>query len=210
MSYIAETIELDEHPGFRAQIIADEYPSPPEFEAGYPVIQLTQKSYYPRTDGHVYGQEVAGMEWALDKFLMDTDDGYEVFARYLRIFHDGDAVVISRPTSREYGYVVYGTRSLLDSWGCTADSPVEPEAKEWEAYIEGDVYGIVIERRTLTETTIFDADGDELDFDADETWTEVESCWGFYGSPWGADSYVAAEAREMLLTEATHAESKVA
>lgn len=199
MSWTAETIELPEVPYMRARIVVDEYPHAPEFEAGYPVIRLEYRGYTTRTDGHVYGQEVDGMEDALDHFLTTTDDGLETFARYLRIFHGGDAEVMSRPTSRESGYVVYGTRSLLESWGCGPDQAVVPEADEWEAYIAGDVYGIVIEKHTTTETVTFDTDGTELDFEAGMSWTEIESVWGFYdGNLYYGQSHTIAEATAML------------
>lgn len=200
MTYISETIELEDVPNVRAHIVLDEYPHAPEFDNGYPVIRLEYRGYCVRTEGHAYGQEVAGMEDALDKFLTETDDGLETFARYLRIFHGGDAVVIERPTSREYGYVVYGTRSLLDSWDCTEETEVQPEAKEWEAYIAGDVHGIVVERKVTTTTIVHDyATGDEIREESDVTWEEIESVWGFYEEDvWSERSYTRAEATVMV------------
>jgi hypothetical protein len=59
----------------------------------------------------------------------------------------------------------------------------EAELNEWRAYVEGDVWGYVVERKVDLSMT---------DCDVIESWEEVDSCWGFYGEEWAEQAAVEA------------------
>ena len=65
--------------------------------------------------------------------------------------------------------------------------------KEWNQYLFGEVYGYIIEKpdiiysitkkkfdRLLLENDLATL---ESEFDIDNNWEEIDSCWGFYGDP---------------------------
>lgn len=191
-----ETITLDEYPDVRARIVYDSEPHAPENDGGIPTFGIYHGSYGPRLDGQVYGTTApAWLEDALDRFLSDHGwtDGVEVFARYLRIWHGGDADVIRSGDSRNYSYVAAYTRELVvNEWGCEPERlplDIMAESAEWLAYLDGDVYGIIVEERVKQA-----ANG--LDDDDEDEWAETdERCWGFYGD---VASYVTDEARDMI------------
>ena len=62
------------------------------------------------------------------------------------------------------------------NWKETAYEWMEGEVKEYDMYLQNEVYGII--------TGEYDGEGNPED---DNSWTDEESCWGFYSSKWGDD-----------------------
>lgn len=75
------------------------------------------------------------------------------------------------------------------------EKAVETEVEVYDSYLQNDVYGIRVERRVITTVTKRDPLTDELvdEDEYDDTWDEVDSCWGFIGRKWAE-----AEAKETL------------
>lgn len=67
------------------------------------------------------------------------------------------------------------------------------EVETFATYLEGDVYGIIVEEAVL------DSDGDVTE------WNEIDACWGFYGY-----KYAEEEAQRMGAYWATKREEEVA
>lgn len=112
-----------------------------------------------------------------------------VVERYLRIFHgaafttlagpsQGDTLVIfDSPAHREL--MGHFARRDLSHW--TADEFLRGDIDTWQAYIDGDVWGIgyaVLEERVTTETPV-DLDGQDWD-------VSIEG-WGFAGIEWARE-----------------------
>ena len=57
-----------------------------------------------------------------------------------------------------------------------AHNYIESEAREYEAWADGDVYGYVIEQRADWQRTLHDGTDETR-----EGWESIESCWGFFG-----------------------------
>lgn len=176
-------VEVTPHGVFSAVVVRDEYPSEPYNDFGCPVLQVNPRYYSADVNRMSYGDESwrrdgisDTAEDALSKFISEfgLHEGMDVFDRYLRIFHGGSAVTYDPGYHSDYYYVTYDTRAMREFWGQTGDmlETSAPEMSEWEAYIEGEVYGIRVE-----VATGFDVDGEPTD------WSEVEdtAVWGYYG-----------------------------
>lgn len=185
----AHHVEETPHGIFRAKVMLDEYPEQPEHDFGCPIIQLDTSRYYGTgVEITKYGSESYkhdgighGGEYVLERFIeaYGANDGVEVFDRYLRIFHGGSAVAWSSYGYTDYIYVTYDTRAMREFWGCTGDNleHTGPEMAEWRHWVEGEVYGIDVERAVS-----FDDDGEP------DMWDSLDhSCWGFYGEEYAKE-----------------------
>lgn len=194
------------HGIFRACVRDDFDPAPPEHFAGCPVYRVGRSRDYvgPELDAEaVYGHESAAndgmngrgvdLPCAVDKFTYDHGhDSLDVTDRWLRIFHGGSLKVLSS-TMHQGGddYVTYDTRAMREWWGQTGDmlETSAPEADEWQAYLDGEVYSVAVER-----AVDFDEDGEP------DAWVEVEGpIYGHYGQ-----DYALQAAEDMLHDEIEH------
>lgn len=72
---------------------------------------------------------------------------------------------------------VLGTGAdIKRNWKETAYKWMEGEVKEYDMYLQNEVYGIITEE--------YDGEGNPED---DDSWTDKESCWGFYSDKWGVN-----------------------
>ena len=100
-----------------------------------------------------------------------TRTGPDMFARYVRVFHDGDTHQMAAGHAQgEPLYVSVISRASWDAH-CRADWPVDARDDEWEAFISGDVFHVLIERATAV-----DENG------APTEWTSPD---GYYGPYYG-------------------------
>lgn len=180
----------------RAVILLDEYPDAPYFDGGDPIFDERGEQVYgargPLVDrvGEAYAKTLTsryyGREWE-----------QETFERYVRIFHDGSVSWV-RSSTYQGGddYAVVALPALRREMGCS-DELVnrEPEAGEWQAYLDGEVFGVCVERRVNVETVIRSVGGEVIREVVHEDWESVEDSgvWGHYG-----DEYAVESAMEML------------
>lgn len=180
-------VEETPHGVFRAKVMRDEYPNEPEHDYGCPLIQVDSRGYGYDVRLMGYGSEsrkndgIPDAELALSRFVAEYGlwDGVEVFNRYLRAFHGGSADMRSIDNYSDYYYVTYDTRAMREFWGQTGEmlETSAPEMSEWSAWIEGDVYGIEVERAVS-----FDEDGEPDDWESED-----HSVWGFYGEQYAKE-----------------------
>lgn len=118
--------------------------------------------------------------------------GWEVFERYVRIFHGVTQFHEYGPNQgTDYTYIAFDPKVWRESIGWTderggiAAMAEEKPLSEIVAWIEGDVWGWISEKR-------WNPDGDQED---DEGWEGIESVWGYYGK-----SHATAEAESNLGT----------
>lgn len=90
------------------------------------------------------------------------------------------------------GYIL----ASKESWTEVEDAykAAESLVEEWNQYLSGEVYGFIIEKPNTTYsiskdkfnahlkdgTTIRDL---EKEFDIEDEWEQIDSCWGYYGEP---------------------------
>ena len=82
---------------------------------------------------------------------------------------------------QKYTELMGGTcnRKTLIAW---ANKTLDAEEKTVRQYLDGEVYGFIVERKPLNWREDTDYLYTQLTTDEDKEWEEVDSCWGFYGS----------------------------
>jgi hypothetical protein len=199
---MSDTEVVEERGEYRAVIEYDTYPSEPENEMGYPILRIDGT----RVDPTGYGSGSAehdglrpySADDALSYFMADVGgnatDAVDLFDRWLRIFHNGRAVGYHLGYSREYGHVAYSTEAMVRHWGVdeVTEDHLTPELDEWEAYCEGDVYLVAVQRLVKVESVVRSLDGEEVIEDrTEEEWLDVEG-WvgGYYGQKYAREAAV--------------------
>lgn len=203
---MAYTVDLIERNGYRAVLTLDESPQEPEDCGAVPQFTV----YY----GH--GRWTVGCEQnasdlpdtaknllqAWEEFNDRFDNGDEVFARWCRIVYGVDYVRVTDHHGYSQGsefklFEVAGV-AWLDGIGWTKSKAEFAEmhesykgAPELVSYVNGDVWGIVIEKANRYVNT-------EDPEDVLETWDEVDACWGFYGE---SDTPYFLEEAERMITD---------
>lgn len=89
------------------------------------------------------------------------------------IYTDRDTVLGTGGSLKRNGKYVKITKR---NWKEAAYEWMEGEVKEYDMYLQGEIYGITTEE--------YDGEGDPED---DDSWSDEESCWGFYSEKWGDD-----------------------
>lgn len=203
---MTDTEIVEQRGEYRATIQYDHYPSEPDFEVGCPILRVDE---WNRVTPTGYGSLSAkgdgipgGGAWALAYFLREngnTSDAVDVFDRWLRIWHGGGAVGYNLGISREYGYVAYLTRLMvINVWGnepeyVDANPDIfVPELAEWQAYCEGEVFLVEVERKVLAVTGTLSLDRDVLrPLSEHEEWvTEDGPVGGYYGEDYAREAAV--------------------
>jgi hypothetical protein len=151
------------------KIYLDEFPeSPREWDNVSRMVCF--HGDYNLGDKHDYkSNDFSG--WDELKEILIEDEGAHLIYPLSLYDHSGITIFIGEPNdSWDSGRVgfVYVTKKMIEKvWGAVtpetealAEKCLRAEVKEYDQYIQGNVYGYVIE----------DADGEEID-----------SCWGYYG-----------------------------
>lgn len=202
--YMSQTLTRETpHGVFRAVIEVDQYAEAPDFDMGCPVFRINTSRYWSYGVSLDDKPEIGDSSWmadgvdihaALDHFS-ERGNGrpLEMLDRWLRIFHGGSCTTI-HSTMHQGGddFLVYDTRAMRESWGQTGETleTSDPESPEWQAFIDGEVFGIRVE-----QGRDFDDDGDP------QVWDEVDdsACWGYY-----SEEYARQAALEQLDFEVQH------
>lgn len=189
MSY-SETIE--ERNGYRVRLSIDEYADPPYDCSGSPILRIDNRGYgrgnpvFVDTSTERPHQEDDYIINAIDHWQTDpSDQDWPLFEKYLRAFFGVRDIEYYR--SQDYWYVTYDSEGWRDSLGFTDEESklkhAHPNMEEYKAWCEGDVYYYVVEKRvhwTTEDETIVNRETD--------TWEEVDSCGGFYGSEYAREA----------------------
>lgn len=112
--------------------------------------------------------------------------GYEadgIVARYMRVFHGTEFRAGSSTVDRYANVVVFDTPAWREHVGIDPDAPsdLSGERDEWQAYLDGDVFGVGY---AVRETHVLD---DDKPVDLDDWRVDME-CWGFYGEDYAKDA----------------------
>jgi hypothetical protein len=152
----------DRYPSWRARIGVDDHVGQPWGDALAPALLVER--------GHV--------EWAGEVYQSAHADRIleawrrlepDVFERYLRIAHRTSAV--AQISGRDLTVITFDTAAYRDHVGITdAIADLTGEVAEWRAWLDGDVYEVVVERHT-----------------AEQCWTHQDSLCGLYGWPYARE-----------------------
>jgi hypothetical protein len=134
-----EIVTDHRHPGWRARIIVDTGAGQPCGDALAPAL-LTERGHVAWASD-VYQPQHAGRilhAWR----RLDS----EVFERYLRLV-DG-VTTIEQVTNRDLTVIIFDTADFRVHVGITCAADLTGERDEWRAWLDGDVYGVIVEHHT--------------------------------------------------------------
>jgi hypothetical protein len=209
---VIDTVELDERPGYRALLVADENPNQPEDDGAAPIVWLEYRhGWRAETVDLTFSSNVYSKSSEVERAAEFFGSKFDHFARYLRLFHGCTGV--DQYDGQSATYFAYDPAEVRERWGLTdeylAEHPdvVPCSMGEYRAYLDGECYGIVVEKLVLwiragAEGRLewHEEEGNYRTVYRDEDlrieWEEADSCWGFYGDLSG---YVTQRAQEMIL-----------
>lgn len=182
---------------YRVKVVPDEdgYSADPRGDGDGDLIDIvtpTLRSYDIRSKNAMFQRE--------HDALMERGLG-SAFGRYLKIFHNVDAWPVYM---YDHSAISLSTGSFIGraqhaEWdsGQIGWAYIRPDAQKWEGmdeeavvsgfvetlgqWINGEVYGYVLEKNRHGRIVFDDADEDDLEY---EDWDEVDSCWGIIGYDW--------------------------
>lgn len=193
----SETVET--RGDYRVRIEIENAPDEPYDDGGSPIIRLYRRGY-----GDYQAEQVGSTSYVLDSVILEAAARWakepDVFERYCRIFHGARSFEWrDSGDSRDYIYVTLDPADWREKMGLTDEwLDAHPDVKttnltEWNAYCDGDVYGVIVEKRvTWTREHDDEIDGTDGDPSMDD-WQEVSAVWGYYG-----EEYATEVAREQL------------
>jgi hypothetical protein len=146
------------------------YAGEPDCDAQAPALVITARAQpYLSTGGYV--PRAADAILAAWQRLDDRD----MFVRYLRMFHGVTTVAVA--SSWQTDVLVFDSADFRRHVGITnLPADLSGERHEWQAWLDGEVYGVIVERHRAG--TIAWDDGTTT---TTQQWREVESVWGVYG-----------------------------
>lgn len=168
---------------FRVLLVPEWDAEKPDHDGQVPVIRLAHRDYSRNAVQEVGDDVHDGILEGLDRF--DTDDLWE---RYVRAFHGTSKITYFHSSSDRSSptWVAFDSAAWREAHGVTVEQLAEEDiAGDFRAYVDGNVYGYVVQRReTWVPVGSWDAEG-ALDEDVTtrETWEDVDdgSAWGLYG-----------------------------
>ena len=187
----SETVE--EEAGLRVRIIIEEGPSEPYDDGSSPLMRYRRD----RTYGGWHAEQIEMTSHRVHPNIISAlakwGDDDDLFERYLRAFHGTTQVVWwDHPDGGDPRYVTFDTAVWRDEMGLTAEHLAKnPDIKvasmgEWRSYVEGDVWGYVVEKCVTWKPVDVDADEDV----SMQTWEQVKdySLWGLYGREYAEEA----------------------
>jgi hypothetical protein len=184
MSQYSEVIET--RGGYRVRIVADQAPYAPEADCESPLMRIERGSLEFRRD--TYGTDTA-VKAAFDRWTSRPgDDGWKLFEKYLRAYLGVKVIQVWR--SEDVTYVGYDCPEWREYVGLAADEDISGQdliGSDWKAYVDGDCWSAVTEKR-VTWTT------DDSDYENRDAWEVTgDSQNGLYGREYAEEA-----AREAL------------
>ncbi len=166
----------------RVLLVPDTTAAEPYDEGRSPILRLHPlhwwggwRAEYITSLGGYTPTAITNIVTAAEKWASEPDR----FERYLRMVHGTTEIqwYDTRPGSGEFLYVTFDTTD----WRAHHHLPDHPsgniDMSDWRAYCEGDVYGYIIEQRTLWARV----DAPHRASDIRESWEPIDSQWGLYG-----------------------------
>lgn len=178
-------IETDK---YRVIAEPDPYAEEPAYDDGAtPILRLNFLNSIGIWQAEAFNDQAKPYVNAYNRFSDSYTDWNteEVFERYLKIFHDTAKVQsfgLNNTRATDSTYLAFDTAEWRDKVGCTKENVAKEDyLSEVRAWIEGDTYNLVLQKKV-----IWSADDD--DYEDREEWEDVDSVGGFYGQDGLEDS----------------------
>lgn len=166
---LSATVADDRFPGWRARLIQDDCAGEPDGDALAPALLVPCRGR-PRLAKGVYLPVHAEPILAAWLYLADRDR----FCRYLRMWHGVTAIAVV--STADLDVLIFDTADYRDHVGMQSPADLSGEEGEWQSWLDGDVYGVKVERHHSGTTT-----WDDNTTTATSQWREVDAVWGLYG-----------------------------
>ncbi|MFG2042180.1 hypothetical protein [Dactylosporangium sp. NPDC048998] len=173
-------------PGWRARIVIDDDASEPGGDALAPAL-LTGRDGHARIAAAVYQDEHAEEILHAWRHFSDRDQ----FIRYLRLVHGTTALATA--AGGDTTVLIFDTSGYRAHAGITGTVDLTAERDEWQAWLDGDVYGVIVERATQWPPCVHCGRA------VPAGWVHADACWGFYGH-----TYATEQALHLLRAAARH------
>jgi hypothetical protein len=108
----------------------------------------------------------------------------DLFERYLRIAHG--ATNVTRLDRDDMTVIIFDTNDFRAYTGYTGTCDLSGETAQWQAWLDGEVYGVHIQKQATGSTVWDDGRTEPV-----HQWVDMESLWSLYGLDYA--STVAAE-----------------
>ena len=180
--YDDDVIDTTTSGEYRVRLIPDNDPEAPYDEGASPILYLAWDGWRYRAD-----QVTSVTNYKVHDRIIDALQSWgdcEKFRRYCRAFHGVTAF-------RTYADRDGGEYLTLDpaDWREKVGAPEGSiSLREWIAYLECDTWGWIVERRETLESVWRNMAGEVTFASESEDWTEVGSCFGYYGSKYAEEA----------------------
>jgi hypothetical protein len=166
----------------RVRLVRDDYPEMPYDDGGSPIVRVEKARGRVSQVEEITSYQVSDAALTILRDYADGDlDWDEMVALLRRDVGATRAEVISHPADYRSEYVTFDPADWREKVGAPEGSV---SLADWEAYLDGEVYGYVIEERVIWKRT--DSDGTVIQ--ERETWEHVDSCFGHYGARYAEEA----------------------
>lgn len=198
-----DVLETSANGNYRVRLEYDMYAETPYDDGMTPILRIERYGSPEHVGMSSRPHDLdSAVEAAVERW--GSPNGHQWFKveRFLRAFLG--ATTVQTWYSGDNWYVAYDTTAWREYVGTTAAGEEFGDLmSEWKAYVNGEVYGYVVEKRQTVETIrrlVTDAgdDSEEISRETADEWELVDACSGFYGYEYAAEA-----AREALALEAS-------
>lgn len=198
----------EEYKGYKIKIVQDDHPESPDdwgredcfLVYDHRQFTIKREGFAPEEIQDYLNDPKSDEVWSFEDYYIFPVEAY---------IHSGVALTLGGNKTCSFdssvsGYILVNKSDFSedDVYGAAENLIVH-----WNQYLCGDVYGYIIEKKDIYYT-IHKSDLDEMIntgtftskkylniADIEESWYEVESCYGFYGD---SDGYILHEARSIV------------
>lgn len=192
-SSTADVYTDDAHPNVRVRLVWQTDPEHPDGDALPPVVRIPD---YRGDAEYVSDYRPADLDASrLGEAWRQLND-WEKLERWLRMFY-GATTVHQFGNNRDVTLVMFDTPDWREHVGAEVkDGKVDlsGDRAEWQAWLDGDVYGVIVETRATASTVVRDSvTGEVIRESEDEVWEHEDASYGYYGT-----EHAELEARQQL------------
>lgn len=198
---VMETTD-SKHRTWRVRLERDESPEAPYDDGSVPLWRVEHSGLGWRTEQvkmTSYDAVDVRLSDAVNRFNGPTVHKVE---RWLRAYHD--VTIVEHWYSGNAWYIAADDGDWRKAMGVTPEQIVHEYERagslmsEYKAWVEGEVYGYVIERKRVAYTTVIEpADGEIIGTEKTEVWTEIDDVEGSMSGLFGQE-YATEKAAEEL------------
>ncbi|GAA2637905.1 hypothetical protein GCM10010399_83980 [Dactylosporangium fulvum] len=161
-------------PGWRARLIVDDHAGEPWGDALAPALIISSSGHVQAAADVYQDRRAEQIRRAWQHF---TD--HDLFSRYLRLSHGTTAIAAA--TTGDTTVLTFDTSDYRAHAGITTITDLTGERDEWQAWLDGDVYGVIVEHRTTAQRCL------HCGHIRPSSLVEVDACWGHYGRAYAAE-----------------------